>query len=350
MALFVLGLLVLTAGAVLPLMLGRSGRLAHLAGAALAAAGCLLGFLAALQALGMESPISCDIPWQTAGVTLSFAIDGLAAFFLLPLFLVGFAATIYGFSYMAHEAGRHRLALHWFFYNLLLISMILVITAANGLQFLIAWEGMSLSSFFLVLHHGDETASRAGWLYLIATHVGVIFLFFLFLGGAAWCGSLDFAALSHLSTLPPAATALFFLVALLGFGSKAGLFPMHVWLPVAHPAAPSHVSALMSAVMVKTALYGLLRIISLLLPLPAWCGVVLLTLGLAGSLFGIAMAALQDDIKGSLAYSTVENIGLICIGLGLWLFGTATGRPYVAALALTGALLHIWNHALFKAY
>ncbi len=150
--------------------------------------------------------------------------------------------------------------------------MALVVTAANGLQFLVCWELMSLSSFFLVLYHGDETANRAGWLYLLATHLGVIFLFLLFLGAGSWCGSLDFAAFSALKTLPPAGAALFFLLALLGFGSKAGLFPMHVWLPVAHPAAPSHVSALMSGIMVKTALYALLRTITLLPPLPPWCG------------------------------------------------------------------------------
>jgi len=345
--LFVLALVLLSAGTLVPLLFVRFSRLAHATGAFCAAAGCLTGFAASLPALGMETPISYVVPWQTAGINLCFAIDGLAAFFLAPLFLVGLAAALYGYSYLDVSVGR-RTGLHWFFHNLLLLSMAMVITAANGLQFLIAWESMSISSFFLVLYHGDEPARKAGWLYLIATHIGVAFLFLFFLVAGLWCGGLDFTSFALLKNLTPAATALLFLLALVGFGSKAGLFPMHVWLPAAHPAAPSHVSALMSAVMVKTALYGLLRAITLLPPLPSWCGIVLVLLGLAGSLFGIAMASLQEDIKKSLAYSTVENIGLICTGLGLWLFGIATGRPVLAALALTGALLHIWNHALFK--
>ena len=189
---------------------------------------------------------------------------------------------------------------------------------------------------------------KAGWLYLVATHLGTAFLFCLFLAEYRLAGSLAFSSFEVLRSLPPSGALAFFFLGVIGFGTKAGMFPLHCWLPEAHAAAPSHVSALMSGVMIKTALYALLRLLTFLPALPAWCGLLLAVLGSSGSLYGIAMAALQPDIKKSLAYSTVENIGIILLGLGLWLYCGATGHPGAAALALSGALLHIWNHAMFK--
>jgi formate hydrogenlyase subunit 3/multisubunit Na+/H+ antiporter MnhD subunit len=208
---------------------------------------------------------------------------------------------------------------------------------------------MSISSFFLVCYdYEKEEVCRAGWLYFMATHLGAAFLFFFFQAAATQSGSLDFASFSALKSLSPTVTGGMFVLILLGFGAKAGLFPMHVWLPEAHPAAPSHVSALMSGVMIKTAVYGFLRMLTFLPPLPQWCVIVVITSGLIGAVFGITMAASQNDIKRSLAYSTVENINLIFLGLGLWLFGVNADLPVMAGLALIGALLHVWNHALFK--
>jgi formate hydrogenlyase subunit 3/multisubunit Na+/H+ antiporter MnhD subunit len=350
MGCFLLAGFLLLGGALLPLLLQGNRTAAHAIGMLAAATGCLVGIVSAVLALVGQNSGLFSIPWTSAGIELSVKIDGLAAFFLLPIFVLGFSAALYGYSYLHHDLAKGRkIAFHWFFFNVLLLSMAAVVTAANGLQFLMAWEGMSISSFFLVCYDFDnEEACRAGWLYFVATHIGVAFLFFFFLAAAGLCGSLNFESFTALGEVSPLLTGGLFALLLLGFGSKAGLFPMHVWLPDAHPAAPSHVSALMSGVMIKTAVYGLLRMMTFLPPLPDWCVITLITTALTGTVFGITMAASQSDIKRCLAYSTVENINLIFLGLGLWLFAVNAGWPVIASIALTGAMLHIWNHALIK--
>lgn len=349
MSLFLAALLFLAAGAILPLLLPGRQNFIHLTGAAGGLLGSLAGTGAAAIILATGGNHIISLPWSTAGIDLSLRLDPLAAFFLLPLFVLCLCAAGYAPAYLGTSASKPRTALHWFFFNILVASMALVVTSANGLQFLIAWEAMSLSSFFLVISdYKEDSVRRAGWLYLLATHIGTAFLFVFFLEAGSRSGSLDFSAFVALKSLPPLQALLLFFLILLGFGAKAGLFPLHVWLPDAHPAAPSHVSAVMSGVMIKTAVYGFLRFLTFLPPLPAWCGILVLSLGITGALFGILMAALQSDLKRSLAYSTVENIGLIFLGIGLWLYGSGTGHGVAAALALAGALLHVWNHALFK--
>ncbi len=344
-----LALAVLLAGGLLCLLAGPRARLAHLLGASTAALASLIGLTAALPALSVAGSQQVALSWPAAGLNLALTLDPLAAFFLLPIFLLTFCGALYAIDYLHFPARSWRAGLHWFFYNTLGASMAVVVLAANGLVFMLAWELMSLSSFFLVTHdYQEEKVRQAGWLYLVATHIGAAFLFFVFFEASRVAGSLDFASFAALRALPVDATLLLFFAALIGFGAKAGLFPLHVWLPDAHPAAPSHVSAIMSGVMIKTALYGLLRLLTWLPPIPAWAGIAVALLGITGALFGIAMAATQTDIKRSLAYSTVENIGLIFLGLGLWLFCQATGHEQAAVLALVGALLHIWNHSLFK--
>jgi formate hydrogenlyase subunit 3/multisubunit Na+/H+ antiporter MnhD subunit len=346
---FLAGFLLL-GGAVLPFVFQGFPAATHATGMILSAAGSLVGIFSAVLALVAKSPSSYSVPWVTGGIRLSLHIDGLSAFFLLPIFVIGFTAALYGYSYIHHDIHKvHKIAFHWFFFNILMLSMAAVVTAGNGLQFLVAWEGMSISSFFLVCYdYENEAVCRAGWLYFMATHIGVAFLFFFFLAVSTQSGSLDFESFRTLKSLSPAVTGGLFILILLGFGSKAGLFPMHVWLPDAHPAAPSHVSALMSGVMIKTAVYGFLRMLTFLPPLPDWCVIVIMAAGLVGAVFGITMAASQNDIKRSLAYSTVENINLIFLGIGLWLFGVNAGWPVMSGIALIGALLHVWNHALFK--
>jgi formate hydrogenlyase subunit 3/multisubunit Na+/H+ antiporter MnhD subunit len=294
-------------------------------------------------------PETFFLAWSLPGGALSLRLDGLSAFFLLPLFIVGLTGALYGAEYMKGGIKRLRPGLHWSWYNLLMLSMALVITAANGLLFLFAWECMSLTSFFLVIsEHERAETMQAGWTYLLATHLGGAFLFAFFLSASTLSGSLEFSSFQVLGQLSgPVASALFLLL-LVGFGSKAGIFPFHVWLPDAHPAAPSHVSALMSGVMVKTAIYGLLRLYSFLPAAPPWWGGLLMTIGIIGALFGIAMAALQRDVKRSLAYSTVENIGIILLAFGFWMQCRVTGHNVAAALALAGGLIHLLNHALFK--
>lgn len=337
-------------GALLAVIPGRTGaRAATLLGSGGAILGCLCGLIAAGQRLLGGGAEAFFLPWSMPGGAFSLRLDGLSAFFLLPLFVVGLAGALYGAEYMKGGRERLRPGLHWTWYNLLILSMTVVVTAANGLLFLFAWECMSLTSFFLVISEYDlAEAVEAGWTYLLATHLGAAFLFAFFLSASAFSGSLDFASFQVLGRLSlPAASALFLLL-LVGFGSKAGIFPFHVWLPDAHPAAPSHVSALMSGVMVKTAIYGLLRLYSFLPAGPAWWGSLLMAIGIVGALFGIAMAALQRDVKRSLAYSTVENIGLILLALGFWMQSRATGQHVAAAFALAGGLIHLLNHALFK--
>jgi len=344
-----LTLAIFLTGGLLCLLAGPRARLAHLLGAASAAIASAIGFASALPALSAATPQHMTLALPAAGIGLTLTLDPLAAFFLLPVFLLTFCGALYAIDYLHFPARGWRAGLHWFFFNTLGASMAVVVLAANALVFMLAWELMSLSSFFLVTHdYQEEKVRQAGWLYLVATHLGAAFLFFLFFEASRVAGSLDFASFAALRALPIDSVLLLFFAALIGFGAKAGLFPMHVWLPDAHPAAPSHVSAIMSGVMIKTAIYGLLRMLTFLPPLPAWVGIAVALLGITGALFGIAMAATQTDIKRSLAYSTVENIGLIFLGFGLWLFCLATGHPTAALLALLGALLHIWNHSLFK--
>ena len=208
---------------------------------------------------------------------------------------------------------------------------------------------MSLAAYFLVtLDHEKEEARRAGWVYLVATHLGVAFLFGAFLLLASHAQSQDFAAFRSLPALGVTASGVVFVLALIGFGAKAGLVPFHVWLPEAHPAAPSHVSALMSGVMIKMGIYGILRILTFLNPPAPWWGLTLAGIGMLTALVGISLALHQRDIKRMLAYSSIENIGLIALALGIGLWGQATDRPIVAALGMTGALFHVWNHAAMK--
>ena len=349
MQLLLISLTILVLGGCLSFAVGCQNRLSHAVGTISAVVGAAVGLWACFLFAQTGSPQDFSILWPTAGITLSLQVDTLALFFLLPIFLLTMCCAVYATSYLHTTTRKGQYGYHWFFFNLLAASMVLVVTAANGLFFLIAWEIMSLSSFFLVTYdYAQEEVRKAGWLYLIATHCGTVFLFLLFLSAAWKSGSFDFTAFAALKTLPMSTAILFFFFALIGFGTKAGLFPLHTWLPDAHPAAPSHVSALMSGVMIKTGIYGILRFLTFLPDLPPWCGAVVFTLGIGGALFAIAMASIQTDIKRSLAFSSVENIGIIFLGLGISIFATGMGQPVVAGLAMTGALLHIWNHALFK--
>lgn len=345
---FLIGLVLILAGGLLPLLLFRWLTMIKIVGIATCASGSLLGLITATRIILTGQTIAFSLPLTLPGASFAIMVDSLAAFFLAPLFLISLLGVIYGSGYMA-KAGGLEMGRHYFFYNLLVLSMALVISSANAVLFLFAWECMSLASFFLVISdHQVKHVRRAGFIYLLATHLGAAALLALFLLAGAKSGSLDFATFHILQGLAPLPAGILFVLALGGFGSKAGLFPFHVWLPEAHPAAPSHVSALMSAVMVKTAIYGLLRFLSFLPTAPAWWGGVLLALGVFGGLFGIGMAATQRDLKRSLAYSTVENVGLIFLALGFWLYATAIHHYLPAVLALAGGLMHIWNHCLFK--
>ncbi len=349
MGLFLGSLCCLLAGGSLSLCLARSHRWSRRIGAGGAMLGSLLGLISALDGLSAASGWELHLPWSLPGASLRLGIDPLSAFFLIPLFLLSGLAALYGQEYLERQDSHSGQGPAWFHYNFLTASMALVFTAGNALLFLVAWEVMALSSFFLVtLDHAEERVRQAGWIYLLATHLGTAFLliFFLLLGRQA--GSFDFRDFSGAATGGATLSGVLFLLAVVGFGSKAGIAPFHVWLPEAHPAAPSHVSALMSGVMIKTGVYGLLRALIFLGPPPAWWGWCLVGIGIGSGVIGALSALAQRDLKRLLAYSSVENIGIIWLGLGLGLLGRQAGLPALAIAGFAGALLHVLNHAVFK--
>jgi formate hydrogenlyase subunit 3/multisubunit Na+/H+ antiporter MnhD subunit len=306
-----------------------------------------LALAGAMAALLGPAPVSVamlplGLPWLGA----HFRIDALAAFFLIVVNLGGAAASLYGLGYGRHEPAPHRVLP---FFPVFLSGMNLVVLADDAFTFLLSWEFMSLSSWALVMaHHRDASNVRAAYVYLVMASFGTLSLLLAFALLAGVDGGYSFEAMRAYEAGPVTA-ALVLTFALLGAGSKAGLVPLHVWLPLAHPAAPSHVSALMSGVMTKVAVYGFIRIVLDLLGPPQW-GWSMVVLGLGGitSVLGVLYALMQHDLKRLLAYHTVENIGIIFIGLGLAMAFQAYQVTWAAALALTAALFHVLNHSLFK--
>lgn len=324
----------------------RSARWATLWGVGGALSACALGVGATLWALLTDTTEVLRLAWSVPYGTFFVELDALSAFFLIPIFLLCGLAALYGGAYLWAYREKRALGAPWFFFNLLTASMVLVVLARNGVLFLISWEAMALASFFLVTFEDErEEVRQAGWIYLIATHIGTAFLliFFGLLGRES--GSLDF---DKFSVVPSAIANVLFLLALVGFGTKAGLWPLHVWLPEAHPAAPSHVSAVMSGVMIKTGIYGLVRALTILGAPPLWWGWLLIAVGGISGVLGVLFALAQHDLKRLLAYHSVENIGIIALGLGVGLIGVSTGVPALAVLGFAGGLLHVLNHALFK--
>ena len=275
-------------------------------------------------------------------------LDALSAFFLMLLGVASAGISIFAAGYFRAGEGTPP-GLMCLQYHVFLAAMALVIVADDAYAFMVSWEMMALASFFLVTtNHRIPEIQRAGYLYLLVAHIGAIAILLCFGVLQANTGDYTFANMraQHLSPFWASAA---FLLALFGFGAKAGILPLHIWLPEAHPAAPSPVSALMSGVMLKTAIYGMLRVGFDLLDHPLWWwGMVAMVLGLATALFGVVFAAAQEDMKRLLAYSSIENIGLIVMGMGLAIVFTAYRMSSLAALALTAMLYHCLNHAIFK--
>ena len=326
-----------------------SPRWRHSAGQAGALGGSLVGLAGAFRVLVAGRAESIAAAWPMPGGGVHVAIDALSAFFLLPVFGLTLAAAVYGRAYLAARDAADGGAGSWFHLNALTLGMALVVVARDGLLFLLAWEVMALAPFFLVVFDDRTAAVRhAGWTYLAATHLGTAFLLVLFvlLGGLA--GSSDFAAYPAALRAHPELRSAIFLLAVVGFGAKAGIVPAHVWLPEAHPAAPSHASALMSGAMIKIGIYGIVRMLTMLGPPPAWWGWLLLALGASSGILGVLFALAQHDLKRLLAYHSVENIGIILLGIGGGIIGLATGTTPLAVVGFAAGLLHVLNHSIFK--
>lgn len=342
--------------ALLTAVSGAQARFAQLlAYSGAAVASLLVGGAAILICLSGQA-VSLSL-WQlisipSFSVQFGLRLDPLAAPFVLLIAVGVFVVSLYAPAYIAHYPNYPPARLGAA-YNLFALSMVLVVTAGNAFTFILAWEAMSLVSYLLVMtDHQDKEVRQAGFIYLVMTHSGTVFIIGSFMIMYVASGSFEFAAWhglgGHLDVLT---SSLAFLAALFGFSVKAGLIPLHIWLPRAHPVAPSHISALMSGVMLKTAIYGLLRLSFDFLSGAAgvgWWGALLLGLGVASAILGVLYALMERDLKSVLAYSSVENIGIIYIGIGAALLLTSTGQTALAGIALAAVLFHSFSHALFK--
>ena len=331
------------------LLLSRRPRFADLALRALVPAGLGACAAAAVLVLTSGGRAGDSLLPPVPGGLWTIALDPLSAWFLLLLCCVGAPATIYGTSFLAPARGERPVAVSHALLTLLLAAMIVVLAAQAVVLFMLAWETMALSACLLIIYEPERPeVRRAGLLYLVMTHVSALALLAMFLLWGRGRPDLTFQSLARVGPDLSWAGAAILLLALLGFGGKAGMVPLHIWVPGADAAEPSHVSAVLSGVMLKMGIYGLLRVLSLVGQPPAWFGWTLCGLGLGSGVLGVLWALGQQDLKRLLAYSSVENVGIILLGMGVGVLGLAYGHPLVALLGLTGALLHSLNHALFK--
>ncbi len=315
----------------------------------------LSGVCALCAGLGVLSGVvaadAATLPFGLPWLPWRVRLDELAAFFFCIIGAVSFAVGIYGPAYVrGFEHGRDSLVVLGGFAGVFLAGMLLVVLADDAFLFMVAWEVMSLSSYFLVAFHHDHAANRrAAFLYLLMAHVGGLAILLGFGVLAAFGGGFEFSAL-RAAPVPGLWASIAFVLAFVGFGMKAGLVPLHVWLPEAHPVAPSHISALMSGVMLKVAVYGFIRVVFDLLGDVQWqWGVAVVVVGSLSALFGVLAALMESNLKRLLAFSSVENLGVIFVGLGVSMIFIGTGDRLLGVLGLVAALYHALNHALFKA-
>lgn len=336
------GLLVWAAaiGLVVGILAGRAAPRMWLA-ATLAGVGA--GLASAIHVLAGAGDWEWWSAFRVGGEPLHLRLDGISALFLALLCVIAGAGAVYASEYWTDESHPDTAGAGRRWWNTLVLSLGWVLLASNGIHFLVGWEVFTISAYFLItLDRANPDVRRAGWLYLAVSHVSVLLLFAFFSLLAVRTGSWDLGPMRSQSNLAP----LFWLM-LLSFGIKAGVFPLHIWLPSAHANAPSHVSAIMSGVAIKIGIYGLVRFTGWL-PTPPGAGWVIAVLGVSSAVFGVAFALGQHDLKRLLAYHSVENVGIILIGLGFALVATEQGNPTWGRLALAGGLLHVWNHGLFK--
>jgi hydrogenase-4 component B len=311
-------------------------------------AGCVLSILVLLSG----SPLHVDLVQTPLFGVLAVHVDALSAFFLGVIALLSSCVSLYSFGYASDYLRRRRISVLVFLYNAFLFSMVGVVIAGHAVVFVFVWELMSLSTYFLItFEHEDPDSRRAGFLYIVMTHIGTALLMVMFVTLYAATGSFSFESFRGAGAhLPVLTRSMLFLCALAGFGIKAGIIPFHIWLPEAHPAAPSNVSALMSGVMIKTGIYGMVRVFFDFLgpDIPEWWGVVVLIVAVASSVLGVLYALMEHDLKRLLAFHSIENIGIILMGVGGALLFSSLGQKTLAAFALLAGLYHVLNHATFK--
>jgi hydrogenase-4 component B len=336
---------VILAGGVAGLLFWRQFTFMKIVAIATTSVGCGIGLMFTFPKLISGAADAVSFNWLHL-FTLAFKLDSVSLFFLIPIFLVSPLALVYSFHYLENKNKKLRAGVNYFFFSILIASMALVVVSANMITFLLVWELMSLSSFFLVMYDYESYGNRkAGYLYFIFAQGGAMFLFACFALVYSHTASFDFASFA---AIPEPTKLIVFILAFLGFGSKAGIFPLHIWLPKAHPAAPSHVSAIMSGVMIKMGIYGIFRVYLLLAAETPLIGQIVLAVGMVTGILGVVYALAKQDIKQLLAYSSVENIGIILIGLGIGMVGVSEANQAMAFFGFAGAFLHVFNHSIFK--
>ncbi|MDA8414825.1 MAG: proton-conducting transporter membrane subunit [Desulfobacteraceae bacterium] len=310
--------------------------------------GAAAGLAAAARILLLHNDIETfEMAWRLPIGELLFRLDQLSAFFLIPVLVVAVCISLYTCGYCSTTPDNRGESLLTFYLGLVISSIILLLISASGITLLIFWESMALMVYLaMCLEHGRPEVREAGLQYLVASHITTLLMIVLFALIAQYNGQ-SLPASGSLDPATPAAVAIF-LTALIAFGMKAGIMPLHVWLPTAHANAPSQISAVMSGIVLKMGIYGLLRVISFFSTPPLWWGVLLLCLGIVSAVVGVLFAIGQHDIKRLLAYHSIENIGIIVMGIGVALIGLTTGHRILFVLGMAGALLHVLNHALFK--
>lgn len=334
-------------GAVASLLLARLENLAIAASALFGMAGAACGLAASLPVLQSGTVERFVTPGPFEFAHFAVRLDPFAALMLLAISGLTLLASLYSWSYVREYRGRGVGAMG-FFANTFIASMTALVAMDNAFYFLILFEAMSLASYFLVIFEQDEEAVSAGFQYFLIAHAGSVLIMIAFFLLYTRSGSLDFDGFRALKLDGPLASVVF-LLALFGFGAKAGMVPLHGWLPRAHPAAPSHASALMSGVMVKIGVFGIVKVgVDILGAHTAWWGMLVLAIGAVSAVLGVLYAMNEQDLKRLLAYSTVENVGIILLGVGAGMLGLAVHQPLLAALGFLAACYHLVNHALFK--
>ena len=315
----------------------------------LVAIGSVFCAIPAVKVLFSGTDLAKTFEFNALFGNVTFGIDHLSAFFILIITIMSLISVIYSNGYLKPYLDSKNINSHLVFLPVLIASMLAVVTCQNALMFLICWEVMSLSSFFLVIFESaKKEVLKAGIKYLVFMHISVLFIIMAFALMAIKSGSFDFESFKLVLQNNKSFANIVFILAFIGFGTKAGFVPFHNWLPDAHPAVPSHVSAIMSGVMIKTGIYGIIRMIMLIGTPNKFVAYGFLVVAVISSLYGVLYAITQHDLKRLLAYHSIENIGIIGIGLGIGMLGLTYHNPLVTLLGFSGGILHILNHSIFK--